>query len=242
MSDPNTAETIRNISVWVLPVLFAIPLHEAAHGYAAWKLGDDTAYRQGRISLNQLRHIDPFGTILLPAMLFLAHSPFRFGYAKPVPVNFGRLRHPRRDTLLVAAAGPATNLAIALISASLAAFVIYLPGPVEDWMNDTLIRSILLNVILAVFNMIPLPPLDGGRVAVSLLPQPLSRPLARLERYGILILLGLLILPTILGPQLGFSFDVLGLLNRPIDYLFNVLLSIAEFPHGVLDRLLNELQ
>src|ERR1700688_2032786 len=116
MSDPNIGETIRTFSVWVLPVLFAIPLHEAAHGFAAWKLGDDTAHQQGRISLNPLRHIDPFGTILLPGVLLLAHSPFLFGYAKPAPVNIRALRNPRIDMIWVAAAGPAINIVLAIVA------------------------------------------------------------------------------------------------------------------------------
>jgi Zn-dependent protease len=222
MSDPNLNETIRNISVWVLPVLFAIPLHEAAHGFAAWKLGDDTAYQQGRISLNPLRHIDPFGTILLPGVLLLAHSPFLFGYAKPVPVNFGRLRHPRRGTVLVAAAGPATNIALAVISAALMHVAVLLPDSAAVWGLSTLNNSILLNLILAIFNMIPLPPLDGGRVAVGLLPRPLGHRLAQLERRGMLILLALLILLPMLGPQ----FNILPrLLSPPIEFLYNAIVN-----------------
>jgi len=223
MSDSNS-EVIRQFTVWVLPVLFAIPLHEAAHGFAAWKLGDDTAYRQGRISLNPLRHIDPFGTILLPGVLLLAGSHFLFGYAKPVPVNFGRLRNPRRDTVLVAAAGPAMNIVLAVISSVLIYPALLLPESAYQWALETLNNSIVLNLILAVFNMIPLPPLDGGRVAVGLLPRPLSRPLARIERYGMLILITLLILLPMLGPQ----FNVVSqLLSPPLDFLYNAIVNLT---------------
>jgi Zn-dependent protease len=204
------SNSIQQITVWVLPILFAVPLHEAAHGLVAWWLGDDTAYRQGRVTLNPLRHIDPFGTIILPGLLIyassaLGSSPFIFGYAKPVPVAFHRLRSPRWGTLLVAAAGPAMNVTLALISAIFVYGVEWLPRGAVAWAGATLLRSIFLNLMLAVFNMIPLPPLDGGRVLVSLLPRRLARPLAQTERYGILILLALLFLLPMLGPYLGLD-------------------------------------
>jgi Zn-dependent protease len=190
------------ISIWLLPVLFAITFHEAAHGYVARFLGDETASRLGRVSLNPFRHIDPFGTIILPALLLLARSPFLFGYAKPVPVNFRALRNPRSGMVLVAAAGPAMNIALAIIAALSFHLVVYLPLTVAQWVALNLKNALILNVLLAVFNLFPLPPLDGGRIAVGLLPDVLARQLARLEPYGMTILIGLLILLPLLGSLL----------------------------------------
>ena len=170
------------MSLWILPVLLAITLHEAAHGFVAWHLGDDTAYRQGRVSANPLRHIDPIGTVILPGMLFLSGSPFLFGYAKPVPVQFRNLHNPRRDSMLVAAAGPAANLLIALASAILVNAVFVLPDQAKTWAADTLVNSIILNISLAVFNLLPIPPLDGSRVLLGLLPKRLAEVYGRLFR------------------------------------------------------------
>lgn len=219
------ADLAYDVSVWIVPVLIAVTFHEAAHGYVAWKLGDDTAYRLRRVSFNPFRHIDTFGTILLPALLlFMSGGRIMFGYAKPVPVNFARLNSPRRDMVLVALAGPATNLALAFASAFLFHFLDVFPHELGVWLAETLRRSILLNLVLAVFNMLPLPPLDGGRVAVGLLPRALALPLAKLERFGMLILILLLfVLPTLSG-QLGMRvnlFDVV--IWPPVELLYSLI-------------------
>jgi len=196
-------DALHVVSIWLLPVLIAVTFHEAAHGFVARFLGDETASRLGRVSLNPLRHIDPFGTIVLPGLLLLARSPFLFGYANPVPVNFRALRNPRIGMVLVAAAGPAMNLGLAIIAALCFHLVVYLPVIAAQWVTLNLKNALIINVILAVFNLFPLPPLDGGRIAVGLLPNVLANPLARLEPYGMAILIGLLIILPLLGSQLG---------------------------------------
>ena len=200
-----STETLYLISVWLLPVLIAITFHEAAHAFVARFLGDDTASRLGRVSLNPIRHIDPIGTILLPGLLLLAKSPFLFGYAKPVPVNFRALRNPRIGMVMVAAAGPAMNISLAIIAALGFYLISYLPITVAQWTAANLKNALVINVILAVFNMFPLPPLDGGRIAVGLLPNIFASQLARLEPYGMMILIGLVIVLPLLGSQLGID-------------------------------------
>jgi len=215
-------------STWVLPVVFAVTFHEAAHGFVAYHFGDDTAWRAGRVTFNPFKHVDPFGTIILPAMLILVRSPFLFGYAKPVPVNFRRLNHPRRNMVWVALAGPGTNILLAIVSSLLAYGLGLMPPGAAVWARDNLGNSILINVVLCVFNMLPLPPLDGGRVAVGLLPDALALPLARLERYGILILLLFLFLLPYVGEQTGLNLNVLGwLIGVPAEALYNFILTIT---------------
>lgn len=191
---------IQMIAVAALPVIFAITLHEAAHGYAARHFGDNTAWMQGRISLNPLRHIDLMGTIIIPlAILLFSGGNFLFGYAKPVPVDFGRLRHPKRDMLWVAAAGPLSNLAMALAWALLLKLAWLMPGNAYTVPLTEMSKiGIGINCVLMVLNLLPLPPLDGGRIAVSLLPHALAWRFAKLERWGFPILL-LLMFTGILG-------------------------------------------
>ncbi len=217
----NIAQTI---SVWVLPVLLAVTFHEAAHGWVAWRLGDNTAKQQGRVTFNPLAHIDPFGTIALPALLILMKAGFVFGWAKPVPVDPRNLRNPRRDMVLVAAAGPGANIVIAYVSALLLHAAPFLPEVMAGWALETLQISVFLNVLLAVFNMIPLPPLDGGKVAVGLLPYRLGYELAKLERFGFLIILGVFFVLPMFGDRIGVDLRIVQwMIRAPLELIIDVL-------------------
>ncbi len=186
-------ETIQNFAVYVLPILFAITLHEAAHAYAARYFGDATAYLQGRMSLNPVRHIDPVGTLLIPIILFAIGSPFLFGYAKPVPVDWGKLRKPKRDMAWVALAGPAANLVMALMW-MIFALLLGTLGIQEEFFRKMAHAGVLVNLVIFAFNLFPLPPLDGGRIMFSLLPNHLAWKYGKLEPYGFFIVLALLFL------------------------------------------------
>lgn len=202
------ANLVQLIALYAIPAIFAITLHEAAHGYAARYFGDPTAYQAGRISLNPVRHIDPIGTLLIPAVvLFASGGKFAFGWAKPVPVNFGRLRNPKRDMLWVAAAGPGANLFMAVLWALLFKIVVTMP---LNYFSEPALRmaegGIIINLVLMVLNLFPLPPLDGGRIAVSLLPHRLAYQFARVEPYGMVILMVLLftgVLGAVMLPVVG---------------------------------------
>ena len=216
-------------SIWILPVLFAITLHEAAHGWVAWRLGDDTAHALGRVSFNPLRHIDPFGTVLMPALLlFASGGRMMFGFAKPVPVDFSRLRQPRRDMVLVAAAGPGSNILLAVISALLIHGTVLFEADAQRWILHNLVNSVWINLLLAVFNMLPLPPLDGGRVAVGLLPPELARQLARVARAGMIIILAALFIVPWIGGKMGLDLNIFRwLIGEPTAYLMDLVFSLT---------------
>ncbi len=226
MADMGT--TIALIAAWALPVLFAVTFHEAAHGYVASFLGDDTARQSGRLTLNPIAHIDPFGTVILP-LLLLVFVGFAFGYAKPVPVNAARLRHPRRDMIWVALAGPGANILLALAGALLLPVAASVGAPFGPWATQMLHVMVFFNCLIAIFNMLPIPPLDGGRVVAGLLPLSLARPYAQLERYGFLIVVGGLFLLPMLFRAAGIAFDpgrILILL--PSQWLYDVFLSMIR--------------
>ena len=216
------------VSIWLIPVVTAITFHEVAHGWVADRLGDNTARRMGRITLNPLRHVDRFGTVVLPGLLILLSAPFIFGYAKPVPVNFGRLNSPRRDMILVALAGPGMNILLALGAAALFHAVPWFSPWLGEWLGDNLRNMVWINVILAVFNMLPLPPLDGGRVLVGLLPRPLAYQFARIERFGMLILVGFLIVLPTMGSMLGMHLNIFAwVMGPPVGFVYDAIVLLT---------------
>ena len=211
------------IAIYAVPVIIAITLHEAAHGYVARHFGDDTAEKAGRVTLNPLKHIDLFGTILLPAFLLLTKSGFLFGWAKPVPVNFSALRHPKRDMIWVAAAGPGMNVALAAISALGLAGLMAAGRVLPEWLPALLWSSVEINLVLAVLNLWPIPPLDGSKIAVGLLPPVLALPLWRASRYGMMFLVAIFILAPLAG------IDVFGwMIGRPVALLERGILALLR--------------
>lgn len=217
------AQTLQTILIYALPVLFSITIHEAAHGYAARHFGDHTASMLGRITLNPLKHIDPVGTILVPALLYFSTSgAFLFGYAKPVPVNFNNLRNPKRDMIWVALAGPASNLVQALLW--LALFIVLIGVGVEERFFLQMAKGgVLVNLVMWAFNLFPLPPLDGGRILVGLLPWKQAHMVSRIEPWGFFIVMGLVIAGVVgtlwLRPLMGLGYSAINLLLTPLTAL-----------------------
>jgi Zn-dependent protease len=206
---------IYEIAVWLVPLVIAIVFHEVAHGLAARKLGDTTAERKGRLSLNPIRHIDPFGTLVLPMLLAISHAPV-FGWAKPVPVNYRRLNNPRRDMVLVALAGPGMNLLLALVGTAILSVTIMASGGAQAgataFVAANALNFVLINIFLAVFNLLPVPPFDGGHVVEGLLPRPLATRFRKVGRYSLLVLVALLLVLPAISPRA----DVVGRIVSPI--------------------------
>lgn len=217
------AQIIQTVAIYALPVLFAITVHEAAHGYAARHFGDNTAYVQGRVSLNPIKHIDPLGTIAMPLLLYFATSgAFLFGYAKPVPVNFGRLRHPKRDMVWVALAGPASNLAQAMLWVVFG-YVLVALGMQERFFLEMARAGLMVNLVMFAFNLFPLPPLDGGRILVGLLPMRQALALSRVEPWGFFIVMALVITGVVsalwLQPLMAVTAGLIELVLSPLRWL-----------------------
>lgn len=219
------ANIIQTVAVYALPVLFAITLHEAAHGYVARHFGDNTAWALGRVTLNPIKHIDPIGTIVMPLVLYFATAgTFLFGYAKPVPVRFGHLRNPKRDMVWVALAGPASNLFQAVLWGVLF-YLLQASGVTEDFFLKMCRAGLLVNVVMFVFNLFPLPPLDGGRILVGLLPYRAAELVSRVEPYGFFIVMGLILAGVIsklwMAPLMGLTYGLLEIVLSPLRYLIS---------------------
>ena len=215
--------SIYTLTTWVIPLLLCVILHEIAHGYVALKLGDKTAWLMGRLTLNPAKHIDPIGSLLVPGLLLLSGSKMLFGWAKPVPVDFNRLRHPKRDMGLVALAGPAANVLLAIafvLVGRLILFLLPLDVPMTHWLIENIKNGIGLSLVLACFNLLPILPMDGGRVVASLLPRNLSIKYQESEKYGLFILFGVLfVLPAV-------GIDIVGWFIRTLYPFFARLLNI----------------
>ena len=219
------ANIIQTIAIYAIPVLFAITVHEAAHGYVARHYGDNTAWMLGRVTLNPLKHIDPVGTILMPLFLYIATSgAFLFGYAKPVPVRFDRLRHPKRDMIWVALAGPVSNLIQALFWGALL-YVLLGLGVSEPFFLQMCKGGVLVNIVMFAFNLFPLPPLDGGRVLAGLLPRHAANALSRVEPYGFFIVMALVVTGIVsslwMRPLMNTTYGLLEVLLTPLKLLFS---------------------
>lgn len=218
------ANIIQTVAIYAIPVIFAITLHEAAHGYAAKKLGDNTAYALGRVTLNPIKHIDPMGTIAVPLLLYFATAgTFLFGYAKPVPVRFGNLRHPKKDMIWVALAGPGSNLVQAIFWAIMYLLLIKV-SLTERFFLEMCQAGVLVNVVMFAFNLFPLPPLDGGRILVGLLPWKQAAMVSRVEPWGFYIVLALVLTQTIstlwMRPVMSLTYWFLDTLLIPLRFIF----------------------
>jgi Zn-dependent protease len=220
--------SLSDLILYAIPVILAVTFHEAAHGFVALYFGDMTAKNAGRVTLNPVKHVDLFGTIILPLLLIVSQAGFVFGYAKPVPVNFAALRNPRWDMIWVAAAGPGMNMVLALVSA----LSLYGAGAIDGEnaavFGNVLLFSIQLNVMLAIFNMLPLPPLDGSKVIAAFLPEGMMRRYLNFGRYGMTVMLLLLIVLPLVSARSGFDFDIFGLLvGRPAETVKDLLLALV---------------
>ena len=214
-------------SVWILPVIVAVTFHEAAHAWVAWRLGDDTAKHLNRVTFNPFKHLDLFGTIILPALMLIGSGGrMMFGFAKPVPINPANLNNPRRDMVLVAAAGPISNLGLALLAALLLHTVIIFEGDFREWVVSNLINTVWFNILLFIFNLLPIPPLDGSRIAAGILPPTIAYNLLRFERFGFLIIIGIFFVIPLLIERFGFEINIFWwLVGGPAEYIMRYMFS-----------------